>query len=136
MSHSGGEIVADPLKDFLNLEIQDRYSAVSEITKVTEFAVDINGDGNKELFIGHPKLWKGDNTGLNCAVYAKTDGRFMRLTPAGSDIRIDQRFFGDPATTFVGHINEVSREGVLVLARVFPRGFVEVRFRKSLLNCC
>jgi len=115
----GAEIVTDPLKDFLNLEIQDRYTEVSEITKVTEFAVDIDGDGNMELFIGHPQLWHGDNTGLYCAVYSQADGRFIRLTPDDSDIRIDQRFFGDRATTFVGYINEVSREGVLVLTNEF-----------------
>lgn len=115
----GAETVADPLKDFLNLKIQNRYTTVSEITKVTELAVDINGDGNQETFIGHPQLWHGDSTGLYCAVYAKTDGRFIRLTPVDSDIRIDQRFFGDPATTFVGYIKEVSREGVLVLTNEF-----------------
>ena len=115
----GAEIVGDPLKDFLNLKIQDRYTAVSEITKVTELTVDMNGDGNMEMFIGHPQLWHGDNTGLYCAVYAKADGRFIRLTPVDSDIRIDERFFGDPATTFVGYINEVSREGVLVLTNEF-----------------
>jgi hypothetical protein len=115
----GAEIVVDPLKDFLHLKIQDRYTAVSEITRVTELTVDMNGDGNMEMFIGHPQLWHGDNTGLYCAVYAKVDGRFIRLTPVDSDIRIDQRFFGDPATTFAGYINEVSREGVLVLTNEF-----------------
>jgi hypothetical protein len=116
---ASGETMADPISDFLALPIKDRYTDVSEVIGITKYNIDIDGDGRKETLVGHHKMWWGDNTGLYCAVYSKADGRFIRLTPAESDIRLDQRFFDGRSTTFVGYINEVSREGVLVLSNDF-----------------
>jgi hypothetical protein len=121
-----GETVADPISDFLALPIKDRYTDASEVISITRYNVDIDGDGRKETLVGHQKMWWGDNTGLYCALYSKADGRFIRLTPAESDIRLDQRFFDGRSTTFVGYINEVSCEGVLVLSNdFFPKDLMK-----------
>lgn len=123
---ASGETVVDPISDFLALPIEDRYTDASEVISITRYNIDIDGDGRKETLVGHQKMWWGDNTGLYCAVYSKADGRFIRLTPAESDIRLDQRFFDGRSTTFVGYVNEVSREGVLVLSNdFFPKDLMK-----------
>jgi hypothetical protein len=113
------DTVKDPILDFLQLPIEERYTDASSVVRVHEIRVDIDGDGVDELFVGHHMMWWGDNYGLYGAFYKKSPQGYVRLTPKDKAIAIDPRFFGRRDSTFCGFINEINGEGLLVLANDF-----------------
>jgi hypothetical protein len=110
----GNENIKDPISDFLLLPIEDRYSSASELTLVEKVLIDIDLDGQPEVFIGHRKMWQGDNDGVYFAVYkTKSLGQYERLTRPDQDIRLTFRE-GRSEFNFVGRVDELGVIGLLI----------------------
>jgi hypothetical protein len=110
------DIVTDPLRDFLNLHIPDRYTDASKVVRIQKATMDIDGDGVDDQFIGHHMMWWGDNHGTYGTFYKPVENGFIRLLYDNEQIMIDRRFFGQRQTTFIGYFAEKQTQGILVLS--------------------
>jgi len=101
----GDEPIADPIADYLAMEVPDRVSNAGHLLIIKRVEVDLEGNGKKEIFVGTWYRNSGPNTWL-WAGYAPIAGGYKRITPAHSDILID--FNG----IYVGDIPEIGRHGM------------------------
>jgi hypothetical protein len=119
-----GQVINDPVADFLSLPIEDRYTDASEVVEIHKVSLDLDLDGQSELLVGHHKMWWGDNHGIYFAIYRKLpNGGYKRLTKATEDIGLDFRD-GRPEYNFGGRVDELSDTGLLICTP--PQGDAEL----------
>ncbi|MEI6834990.1 MAG: hypothetical protein WCL28_13470 [bacterium] len=99
--------IQDPIADFLSMNVTDRieYSGTPEV--VRRVKIDVDGDGNAEVFIGVPYLYSGAKSDFNWTCYMPVEGGYQRITPADKDISIPSF-----DKIFAGNLVEVSKEGL------------------------
>lgn len=120
-----GQAINDPIKDFLTLPIEDRYTDASEIVEIHKVNIDLDLDGKPELLIGHHKMWLGDNENIYFAIYRELpSGGHKRLTEPDEDIALTLRD-GRPEYNYVGRVNELGATGLLICNP--PQGDAEMR---------
>jgi len=123
-----GQVIEDPVKDFLALPIEDRYSDASFISRIDKVSIDLDLDGQPELLVGHNKMWWGDNHGVYFAIYKKLpSGGYQRLTKPTEDVGLNFRD-GRPDRVFVGRVDELGDTGLLICNP--PQGDAELRTQK------
>ena len=99
------EPIADPIADYLGMNVPDRASNAGHLLIIKRVEVDLEGNGKSEIFLGTWYRHSGPNTWL-WAGYMPTPGGYKRITPAHSDILID--FDG----IYVGDLPEIGRHGM------------------------
>jgi hypothetical protein len=97
--------IQDPIVDYLAMNVPDRVANVGRLLVIKEVAVDIEGNGKDDLFVGTWYRNSGPNTWL-WAGYAPVPGGYKRITPADSDVLID--FDG----IYVGDLPDIGRPGM------------------------
>lgn len=108
-------VVQDPVADFLNLQIEDRYSEASEVSIIHKVSIDLNLDGQAEIMVGHNKMWLGDNSGVYFAIYRKrTDGLYDRLTDSNQEVRLPPLLGNESKFVFLGQVDELDGPGLLI----------------------
>lgn len=102
-----GNPTQDPMADFLAMNVPDRieYSGTPEVVK--RIKIDVNGDGNPEIFIGVPYRYSGAKNDFNWSCYMPVQGGYERITPADKDISIPSF-----ERIFAGNLVEVSKQGL------------------------
>ena len=99
------EPIADPIADYLGMNVPDRASNAGHLLLIKRVEVDLEGNGKSEIFLGTWYRHSGPNTWL-WAGYMPTPGGYKRITPAHSDVLID--FDG----IYVGDLPEIGRHGM------------------------
>ena len=80
--------IQDPIADYLAMNVPDRATNVGRLLVIKEVAIDMEGNGKDDLFVGTWYRNSGPNTWL-WAGYAPVTGGYERITPADSDVLID-----------------------------------------------
>src|SRR5262252_1235653 len=101
----GDDPIADPIADYLAMDVPDRVSNAGRLLIIKRVEVDLEGNGKNEIFVGTWYRNSGPNAWL-WAGYAPIAGGYKRITPARSDVLID--FDG----IYVGDIPELGRHGM------------------------
>jgi hypothetical protein len=101
----GDEPIADPVADYLRMNVPDRASNAGHLLIVKRVEVDLEGKGKSDVFVGTWYRNSGPNTWL-WAGYAPVEGGYKRITPAHSDVLID--FNG----IYVGDLPEIGQHGM------------------------
>jgi len=99
------EPIADPIADYLEMNVPDRVSNAGHLLIIKRVEVDLEGTGKSEIFLGTWYRHSGPNTWL-WAGYTPIAGGYKRITPAHSDVLID--FEG----IYVGDLPEIGRHGM------------------------
>jgi len=110
---------SDPIQSFLSLPMKGRFTPVSILSRVVTCAVDIDGGGTDDLFVGSGQPWNGDSYQLYCAIYVPFKSSYTLITAPDAAIEIDPRFFGPRETTFCGYVEEKKTQGLLVIQNDF-----------------
>ena len=97
--------IQDPIVDYLAMNVPDRVTNVGRLLVIKEVAIDMEGNGKDDLFVGTWYRNSGPNTWL-WAGYAPVAGGYKRITPADSDVLID--FDG----IYVGDLPDIGRPGM------------------------
>jgi hypothetical protein len=84
----GDEPIADPIADYLAMNVPDRATNAGHLLILKRVEVDLEGNGKSEVFIGTWYRNSGPNTWLWTG-YAPIEGGYERITPADSDVLID-----------------------------------------------
>jgi hypothetical protein len=103
-SARGNEVIADPIDDYLSMNVPDRAENAGRLLVLKRVEVDMEGDGKPVIFIGTWYRKSGPNTWLWIA-YAPVAGGFQRITD--SDVLVD---FAD---IYVGPIPALRRNGLV-----------------------
>jgi hypothetical protein len=99
------EPIADPVADYLAMNVPDRISNAGHLLIVKRVEVDLEGNGKKEVFVGTWYRNSGPNTWLWTG-YSPIEGGYKRITPTHSDVLID--FDG----IYIGDLPELGRHGM------------------------
>jgi hypothetical protein len=99
------EPIADPIADYLGMNVPDRASNAGHLLIIKRVEVDLEGNGKSEIFLGTWYRHSGPNTWL-WAGYTPTAGGYKRITPAHSDVLIDFD------RIYVGDLPEIGRHGM------------------------
>jgi hypothetical protein len=99
------EPIADPVADYLAMNVPDRTSNAGHLLIIKKVEVDLEGNGKNEVFVGTWYRNSGPNTWLWTG-YAPMEGGYKRITPTHSDVLID--FDG----IYVGDLPEIGRHGM------------------------
>ena len=97
--------IQDPIADYLAMDVPDRITNVGRFLVIKKVAVDMEGNGKDDLFVGTWYRNSGPNTWL-WAGYAPVAGGYKRITPADSDVLID--FDG----VYLGDLPDIGRTGM------------------------
>src|SRR5580692_2578429 len=97
--------IQDPIADYLAMNVPDRATNVGRLLVIKEVAIDMEGNGKDDVFVGTWYRNSGPNTWL-WAGYAPVAGGYKRITPADSDVLID--FDG----IYVGDLPDIGRHGM------------------------
>jgi hypothetical protein len=97
--------IQDPIVDYLAMNVPDRVANVGRLLVIKKVAVDMEGNGKDDLFVGTWYRNSGPNTWLWTG-YAPVSGGYKRITPADSDVLID--FDG----IYVGDLPDIGRPGM------------------------
>src|SRR6202162_3051709 len=97
--------IQDPIADYLAMNVPDRATNVGRLLVIKEVAIDMEGNGKDDLFIGAWYRNSRPNTWL-WAGYAPVTGGYKRITPADSDVLIDFD------RIYVGDLPEIGRHGL------------------------
>src|SRR5271166_5056794 len=97
--------IQDPIADYLAMNVPDRATNVGRLLVIKEVAIDMEGNGKEDLFVGTWYRNSGPNTWL-WAGYTPVAGGYRRITPPDSDVLID--FDG----IYVGNLPEIGRQGM------------------------
>jgi hypothetical protein len=103
---ANGQGIKDPIADYLAMKVPDRIENSGGLWVIKKVEVDIQGDGNPEIFVGTWYRNSGPNTWL-WAGYQKDGDGYRRITPADSDVLID---FDN---IYVGEIPDLQRQGLV-----------------------
>jgi hypothetical protein len=98
--------VADPIADYLAMQVPDRKANAGQLWILKVVAVDVDGDGKPEVFVGTWYRKSGPNTWLWTG-YTPVRGGYRRITPANADVLIDFN------QIYVGPIPELHRQGMV-----------------------
>ena len=98
--------ISDPIADYLAMQVPDRAENTGGLWILKKVAVDIDGDGIPEIFVGTWYRKSGPNTWL-WAGYQKDGDSYRRITPSDSDVLID---FDN---IYVGEIPDLHRQGLV-----------------------
>ena len=101
-----GQNITDPIADYLAMKVPDRIQNAGGLWVIKKVEVDIQGDGNPEVFVGTWYRKSGPNTWL-WAGYQKDGDGYRRITPVDSDVLIDFD------KIYVGEIPELHRQGLV-----------------------
>ena len=96
----------DPIADYLAMKVPDRVQNTGGLWVIKKVEVDIQGDGNPDIFVGTWYRKSGPNTWLWVGYQKDADG-YRRITPADSDVLID---FDN---IYVGEIPDLHRQGLV-----------------------
>jgi hypothetical protein len=99
-----GEAIADPIADYLSMNVPDRAENAGRLLVLKRVEIDMEGNGRPIVFVGTWYRKSGPNTWLWVA-YAPVTGGFQRITD--SDVLID--FAG----IYVGPIPALHRNGLV-----------------------
>jgi hypothetical protein len=97
--------IQDPIADYLAMHVPDRATNVGRLLVIKEVAIDMEGNGKDDLFVGTWYRNSGPNTWL-WAGYAPVTGGYKRITPADSDVLIDFD------RIYVGDLPDIGRHGM------------------------
>jgi hypothetical protein len=100
----GNEVIADPIADYLAMNVPDRVENAGRLLVLKRVEVDMEGNGTPVVFIGTWYRKSGPNTWLWIA-YAPVAEGFQRITD--SDVLVD---FAD---IYVGPIPALHRNGLV-----------------------
>jgi hypothetical protein len=100
----GNEVIADPIADYLAMNVPDRVENAGRLLVLKRVEVDMEGNGKPVVFIGTWYRKSGPNTWLWVA-YAPVAEGFQRITD--SDVLVD---FAD---IYVGPIPALHRNGLV-----------------------
>ena len=100
----GNEVIANPIADYLAMNVPDRVENAGRLLVLKRVEVDMEGNGKRIVFIGTWYRISGPNTWLWIA-YAPIAGGFRRITD--SDVLVD---FAD---IYVGPIPALHRNGLV-----------------------
>ncbi|HZC35418.1 MAG TPA: hypothetical protein VE242_07380 [Chthoniobacterales bacterium] len=103
-SAQANDVIADPIADYLAMNVPDRVENAGRLLILKRVDVDIDGNGKPIVFVGTWYRKSGPNTWLWIA-YAPVAGGFQRITD--SDVLID--FAG----IYVGPIPALHRNGMV-----------------------
>jgi hypothetical protein len=101
----GDEPIADPIADYLAMNVPDRATNAGHLLILKRVEVDLEGNGKSEVFIGTWYRNSGPNTWLWTG-YAPIEGGYKRITPADSDVLIDFD------RIYVGNLPEIGQHGM------------------------
>ena len=101
----GDEPIADPIADYLAMNVPDRATNAGHLLILKRVEVDLEGNGKSEVFIGTWYRNSGPNTWLWTG-YAPVGGGYKRITPADSDVLIDFD------RIYVGNLPETGQHGM------------------------
>src|ERR1700756_1035748 len=79
--------IKDPIADYLSMRVPDRVQNTGGLWVIKKVEVDIQGDGNPDIFVGTWYRKSGPNTWLWVG-YQKDGEGYRRITPAGSEVLI------------------------------------------------
>jgi hypothetical protein len=99
-------IVRDPIADYLAMSVPDRTANAGPLLVVKRVTVDIDGNGQPEVFIGTWYRRSGPNTWLWVG-YTPVEGGYRRITPENADVLIDFN------QIYVGPIPDLGRQGMV-----------------------
>jgi hypothetical protein len=97
--------IQDPIVDYLAMNVPDRVTNAGRLLVIKRVAIDMEGSGKEDVFVGTWYRNSGPNTWLWTG-YAPVAGGYKRITPADSDVLID--FDG----IYVGDLPDVGRPGM------------------------
>ncbi len=103
-SARAGQVIADPIADYLSMNVPDRVENTGRLLILKRVEVDIDGNGKPIVFVGTWYRKSGPNTWLWIA-YVPAEGGYQRITD--SDVLID--FAG----IYVGPIPALHRNGLV-----------------------
>ncbi len=107
------EAVADPIKDFLSLPMEERYSEDSFLSHVIRVSCDIDGDHTDELLIGSPMMWVGDSKPKFFFAYKPSGSGYVRLMSEEKYLMLYLGFFNRECA-YCGFVEERKSEGLLI----------------------
>jgi hypothetical protein len=97
--------IEDPIVDYLAMNVPDRVTNAGHLLVIKRVAIDMEGSGKDDVFVGTWYRNSGPNTWLWTG-YAPVAGGYKRITPADSDVLID--FDG----IYVGDLPDVGKPGM------------------------
>lgn len=97
--------IADPIADYLSMNVPDRIANVGRLLVIKKVEIDMESNGQNDVFVGTWYRNSGPDTWLWVG-YAPVAGGYIRITPADSDVLID--FEG----IYVGYLPDVGRHGM------------------------
>src|ERR1700726_2657275 len=100
-----GTTVTDPIADYLAMNVPDRIANVGRLLVIKKVEIDLEGNGQNDVFVGTWYRNSGPDTWLWTG-YAPAPGGYIRITPADSDVLID--FDG----IYVGELPDIGRRGM------------------------
>ena len=108
-SATAGEIIQDPMADYLSLKMTNRDYNLFDYENIARATLDIDGDGTDEIFIG-----AFFNRETYWSIYQKVEQGFVRLTPEWEEFAIT-------LLPYRGFVKSEGKKGLLT----------QGRFRKS-----
>lgn len=121
------------IQDHLNSNDESRFELsdgleLSELVSIRVRELDVDGDGISEVFVGHGRMWTGDNNGTYWTVYSKSEEGYTKVSPEKQNIRI---LFNDHgAQYFCGEIDSLGGQCLIVaeeISRKDPKKFEKAR---------
>jgi len=97
--------IQDPIADYLAMNVPDRATNVGRLLVIKEVAIDMEGNGKEDVFVGTWYRNSGPNTWL-WAGYAPVTGGYKRITPPDSDVLIDFD------RIYVGDLPDIGQHGM------------------------
>jgi len=107
ISEARASSIQDPIEDYLRMQVPARSDYVGTLEFVKRVKLDVDGDGNDEVFIGTPYRYSGAKYDFNWAGYIPVEGGFQRITPSDEDFPMDT--FED---IYIGPLTEISKQGL------------------------
>lgn len=101
-----GNPIQDPVADYLAMQVPDRTDFIGTLDHVDRVKIDVDGDGNDEVFIGAPYKYSGTME-VFWVGFKPVEGGYQRITPAEKDITI-----GSFETIYAGPLTEISKQGL------------------------
>ena len=99
--------IQDPIEDYLGMQVPARSDYVGTLEFVKRVKVDVDGDGDDEVFIGTSYRYSGAKSDFNWAGYIPVEGGFQRITPSNEDFAMAT--FED---IYIGPLTEISKQGL------------------------
>jgi hypothetical protein len=116
--HSLFAQVADPMRDYLSMDVPDRHEFLDRYSTIYRAKCDVDGDGKDEVLIGTVYDQSGNKT-IYWTLYAPSGSQFNRISSASVDIPIALR------DAFIGRVEEEGKEGLLVVDEPVKNEFRE-----------